>query len=293
MQELQRTQLQYISPGSFLKDQLLMNLPCFFIWLAGLWFVSFTHNGRNYHFIGWAYLTVIILFLITHGKNYYALGAYPVLFAFGAYHLEQFTSIKRKIVRFVFILVPVAIGIIFLPIALPILPPQQLANLYVMMHAEKTGALKWEDLKNHPLPQDFSDMLGWEEMAQKVTKAYIMLSDSEKQNAIIFCNNYGMAGAVSYYATKYHLPAAYSDNASFLYWLPSNINMQNFVLVSDDPDEKQHDFAKGFQSVIKVDSITNVYAREQGDYIYLFKGADENFRKFFREKIDKDKAAFK
>ena len=102
-----------------------------------------------------------------------------------------------------------------------------------------------------------------------------------------------MAGAVNYYAPKYNLPPAYSDNASFLYWMPAKPKMTNFVLVSDDPDEKQHDFAKGFKSVMKVDSVTSEYAREKGDYIYLFIGADENFQKFFEEKIAKDKAEFK
>jgi hypothetical protein len=71
------------------------------------------------------------------------------------------------------------------------------------------------------------------------------------------------------------------------------MRMKNFVLVSDDPDEKQHDFAKGFKSVAKIDSITTTYARERGDYIYLFIGADENFEKFFKDKIAKDKAEFK
>lgn len=290
MNELQQTQLQYINPLSFLSDQLLMNLPCFFIWLAGLFY---TLISKQYRFIGLAYVFVIILLLIGHGKNYYALGVYPPLFAFGAVALENFTSAIRKWMRYAFLFFVGVTGLTFLPIALPILPPQQLADLYVKMHTEKTGALKWEDLKNHPLPQDFADMLGWEEMTQKVAKAYNMLTDAEKAAATIFCNNYGMAGAVNYYAPKYKLPPAYSDNASFLYWIPENINMKNFVLVSDDPDEKQHDFAKGFQSVIKIDSVTNIYAREHGDYIYLFKGADENFRKFFRDKIAKDKAEFK
>src|SRR5262249_30495560 len=140
-----------------------------------------------------------------------------------------------------FIAFPVIVGLLFLPIALPILPPRQLADLYLKMNTKNTGALKWEDLKDHPLPQDFSDMLGWEEMAQKVAKAYNMLSIDEKANASIFCNNYGMAGAVNYYAPKYNLPPAYSDNASFLYWIPAKPKMINFVLVSDDPDEKQHD----------------------------------------------------
>ena len=99
-----------------------------------------------------------------------------------------------------------------------------------------------------------------------------------------------MAGAVNYYGPKYNLPPAHSDNASFLYWIPEALSMINFVLVSDDPHEEQHDFAKGFKSVIKVDSVTNEFAREKGDYIYLFKGADDNFQKFFREKIAADKA---
>jgi hypothetical protein len=236
---------------------------------------------------------VIILLLIGHGKNYYALGVYPVLFAFGAMELEKFTSIKRKALRYRFIIFAIVSGVYMLPIGLPIFPPKQLADTFIKLHLENTGALKWEDQKNHPLPLDFSDMLGWKEMTQKVAKAYSMLKDSEKQNVFIFCNNYGMAGAVNYYGPNYQLPQAYSDNASFLYWIPPNINIKHFILVSDDPDEKQHDFAKGFQSVTKVDSVTNFYARERGDYIYLFFGADENFRHFFKDKIAKDKAEFK
>lgn len=291
MRELQQTQLQYIDPLSFLSDQLLMNLPCFFIWIAGLLFVFFSKDS-NYRFIGFAYVFVIILLLIGHGKNYYSLGVYPVLFAFGSVALEKYTAARRKFLRYIFILVPVIIGIIFLPIALPILPPQQLAELYTKMHAEKTGALKWEDLQNHPLPQDFSDMLGWEEMAQKVASAYSTLNADEKQNTLVFCDNYGMAGAVNYYAPKYHLPTAYSDNASFLYWIPTDLKIKNIVLVTDDHHELEHDFAKDFQSITITDSVTNFFARERGDWIYVFRGANENFSDYFQKKLAADRAAF-
>jgi 4-amino-4-deoxy-L-arabinose transferase-like glycosyltransferase len=290
MRELQETQLQYISPVGFLSDQLLINLPCFFIWLTGLFYALFS---KRYRYIGLAYIFVIILLLIGRGKSYYAAGVYPVLFAFGATQLEKFTSVRRKFLRIALIAFPVAIGLLFLPIALPVFPPQQLADLYVKMNTKQTGALKWEDQQNHPLPQDFADMLGWEEIAQKTAKAYAMLNDSEKQSAIIFCDNYGMAGAVNYYAPKYHLPEAYSDNASFLYWLPVNISLKNLVLVTDDHHEKEHDFAKDFRSITIIDSVTSEFARERGDYIYLFKGADDNFQKYIKEKIAKDKAEFK
>ena len=291
MRELQRTQLQYVNPLQFLIDQLLMNFPCVFIWLAGLWSVSFLKKGKNYRFTGWAYLFVIILLLIGHGKNYYALGVYPVLFAFGSVHLEEFTTVKRKVLRPVLVIFPILCGIYFIPLSLPIFQPGKLAQFYSRTNMAKTGFLKWEDLKDHPLPQDFSDMLGWEEIAQKVANAYNQLSVQEKNDVFIFCNNYGMAGAVNYYAPKYHLPPAYSDNASFLYWLPIKKDITHMILVTDDPREQQHDWARGFQQIIKLDSVTNFYARERGDYIYLFKGADENFNRFFKEKIQKDRAA--
>ena len=293
MEELRRTQLQYVSPTSFLIDQFLMNLPCVFIWLAGLWFVLFTTKGKEYRFIGLTYLIVILLFVIGHGKNYYALGAYPLLFAFGAYHLEQFTFIKRRALRYVFIVIPILLGLIFIPVALPLFPPQKLENFYKNTGMAKTGALKWEDLRNHPLPQDFSDMLGWEEMAQKVSAAYEKLDSNEKKQVVLFCDNYGMAGAVNFYAPKYHLPMAYSDNASFLYWLPDNINFHNLILVTDDPDDMNKPFVKDFSSAVLNDSVTNKYARERGDLIITLKGANDNFNNFFKEKIAKDKAAFK
>lgn len=292
MNELQRTQLQYVNPIHFLLDQLLMNFPCVFIWIAGLWYVSFLSKGKNYRFIGWSYLFVIVLLLIGHGKNYYALGVYPVLFAFGGVHLEELTAIKRKGWRFIYVIVPILLGIYFIPLLLPVFRPDKLAHFYSKTNMAKTGLLRWEDLKDHPLPQDFSDMLGWEEMAQKMSKAYETLDSNEKKHTIIFCDNYGMAGAVSFYAKKYHLPEAYSDNASFLYWLPEGMHIDNLLLITDDKNEMQHDFVKDFSSAVVTDSVTAPFAREHGDLIILFKGGNDAFNQMFKEKIEKDKAKF-
>ncbi|TKK66388.1 glycosyltransferase family 39 protein [Ilyomonas limi] len=292
MRELQQTQLQYISPLSFLSDQLLMFAPCFFVWLAGLYYVFFSRNEKRFRFAGWAYVFVIIILLIGRGKNYYALGAYPVLLAFGAYYLEHIT-IAKKMWRYIMMVPIFILGFVFLPLLLPIYEPAKLAAFYQKMGINKTGLLKWEDLKNHPLPQDFSDMLGWEEMTKKVAAAYRSLSPAEQQQTLIFCNNYGMAGAVNYYGRKYGLPEAYSDNASFLYWLPENKPMTNLILVTEDTDELAHDYIRFFKSAQFTDSVTNVYAREYGDFIMLAKGADERFTRFFHQKIAEDKAEMK
>jgi hypothetical protein len=136
-------------------------------------------------------------------------------------------------------------------------------------------------------------MLGWEEMTQKVSTAYNQLRDIEKQHTILFCDNYGQAGAVNFYAEEYRIPHPYSDNASFLYWLPDSMHIDNIILVTDDRQEMQHDFIKDFLYAAVNDSITNVFAREQGSLIITLKGANEAFNQMFKEKIKDDKAQFK
>lgn len=290
MRVLQRTQLQYVSPAGFLTDQLLMNFPCVFIWLAGLGWLLLSPKAAPYRFIGIAYLGVIALLLLGHGKNYYALGAYPILFAFGAYYLEQITAVRFYFLRYAMVLVAIVAGYLFLPLALPIYEPNRLAALYEKRNMDKTGLLKWEDLKNHPLPQDFSDMLGWKEMAKKMGAAYQTLSDGEKKQTLVFCDNYGQAGAVNYYGPQYKLPEAYSANASFLYWMPENIQYEHLVLLTDDQQEMEHSFIKNFQSAVLFDSVTTSYSRERGSLIIILKGADTTFKKFFAEKLRKKRA---
>lgn len=288
MKELHDTQLKYVSAGSFLTDQLLMNLPCVFIWITGLLYVFFAKDKR-YRFVGFAYVFVLIILLIGHGKNYYALGAYPVLFAFGAVEIERLTAVKRKVFRYALVAFSIVLGAFLTPLLLPMFPPQELADTYTKMGSGVQGGLKWEDQKIHPLPQDFSDMLGWEEMAKKVGEAYKNLSEEERKKTIIFCDNYGMAGAVNYYAKKYNLPEVYSDNASFLYWIPDSLQYDNIIVVTDDTDELHHDFTKNFRSKAIADSIQTKFARERGDIICVFKGANDAFKDFFKKKIAADK----
>ncbi len=289
MKELQEQQLQYVPAESFLKDQLMMFFPCCMVWIAGLIFLLINRSGRPFLFVVWAYLGAISILLWFHGKNYYALGLYPVLLAFGSYAIEKWTSRRLYFLRYVISLWAIAFGLYFTIIALPIMEPASLAAFYKKMHTAKTGTLRWEDQKDHPLPQDFADMLGWEEMAQKTGAAYKTLSSEEKKQTIVFCDSYGMAGAVNFYRKKYDLPEAYSDNASFLYWLPDHISIHNLILITDDTEEMHHDFIKEFSGALLYDRITNPYAREKGDLIIILKGANDTFRKMFEEKIERDR----
>jgi 4-amino-4-deoxy-L-arabinose transferase-like glycosyltransferase len=286
MNELTSTQLQYVPPSEFIKDQILMFLPCTYIWITGFFYLIWNPKGRPFIFLCWAYLGVIVLLLWFHGKNYYALGLYPILLGYGSLAIEQWTSGRRYFLRFVFTTFTVLLGIYFIFIGLPVLAPAKLAAYYEKTHAKGKGILRWEDQQDHALPQDFADMLGWEEMVQKTAAAYHSLDGSQQSRTIIFCDNYGMAGAVNYYRKKYQLPEAYSDNASFLYWIPEPLAFNNLVLLESDPDEMKHDFVKHFSSAAVVDSVTSPYARERGTYIMLLTGADDQFRKYLADQLD-------
>ena len=295
MELLNKYQLQYVDRTGFLKDQLLMNLATVYIWGAGLLSLLWNKKLRSYQFIGFAYLSVLIILMVLHGKNYYALGAYPVLFAFGAFVIDKWYLKGRKVAIYCLLCFSVVLGLLLIPLMIPVFKPAKLAQYYKKMGAAKTGALKWEDLEDHPLPQDFADMLGWKEMAAKVQKAYNLLSNEEKQHTIIFCDNYGQAGAVDYYRNVFDLPKPLSTNASYLYWIPDrlSVNLENVVLVTDDPEEMSHPFIHQCKEAVLVDSITSPYAKEKGSLVILLKGLDDQFKQMVKVKIEKEKAIFK
>ena len=115
MHELTSTQLQYVPhPSIFSKISLLMFLPCCFIWIAGFFYLFFNKKGRPYVFLCWAYLVVIGILLWFHGKNYYTLGLYPVLFGFGSLAIENWTvRIQRIFSGMSFLLFIIVLGIYF------------------------------------------------------------------------------------------------------------------------------------------------------------------------------------
>ncbi len=95
MRELKQQQLDQVSRANFLIDQLSYNLPGLLIWVAGLYWLFFTREGKPYRFAGWAVLLVLVFLTVARGKSYYAMGVYPVLFGCGAVYLERLTGLCR------------------------------------------------------------------------------------------------------------------------------------------------------------------------------------------------------
>jgi hypothetical protein len=292
MMELQDEQLKYNSAIGFIISQLLMNLPCVFIWIAGLFFITRSEKGKPYKAFAWAYFFVIILLIVLRGKDYYALGAYPILFAFGAFYLEQLTSFYFKWTRYAMMIFSLASGIFLLPLILPIAKPEALAKYYKATGLNKTGFFKWEDLKFHPLPQDFGDMMGWKELAEKTGSAYNGLSPDQKEKTFIYCRGYFSAAALNYYRNTSKLPEVYSDNASFLFWLPDKYNINTLILVAHHFPEKDDIVFQQFGKVTIKDSMDMPLFRENGMKIILFENGNDSLNSIIERGVAKLKSQF-
>ena len=136
---------------------------------------------------------------------------------------------------------------IFIPVmelVVPILNPRQVVEKEAKF--KSIGLLRWEDGKDHALPQDFADMLGWKEMTEKTIKAYEQIPAAERSNTMILCDNYGEAGAINFYNNG-KLPPALSFGADYLTWFPEmEYQTHFFVLPVVDPT-----FAEKFNAYVK------------------------------------------
>ncbi|HNP20730.1 MAG TPA: glycosyltransferase family 39 protein [Panacibacter sp.] len=295
MKLLTEQQLSYLSRSQFFADQLIMTLPSFFIWVAGFICLVATKAGRKYFALIIIYTGIFTFLVVFKGKSYYTMGIYPPLYAFGGYYLEKLTkrvTLSNKIKRLVMPSIVVLLAIPMIPVALPFNTPEKMAPVYKALQLDHTGLLNWEDTVVHPIPQDFADMLGWRQLTQKVTNVYTRLPDSVKSSTIIFTDNYGEASAVNFFRDKKVLPEAFSDDATFLFWLPESIFSKHVLLVNFKPRPTDDWVFGHFKSVQLMDSMTQPYAREEGVKIYYYSNADDSLKYAAENAIRQEKASF-
>jgi hypothetical protein len=289
MDELRATQLKYISKTGFIKDQFLLLLPVVFVWLGGLIWLLFQ---SKYRLIAFIYLFTFLLIMLGSGKAYYTLGAYPMLVAAGGVWLERIST-TRLWLRWAAVAFILFLAIPFIPVLLPMQPPQQMAVTNKKFKLDEMGLLKWEDQQNHPLQQDFADMLGWKELSGKAEALFLSLPDTAKRNAIVYCRNYGQAGALRYYASD---PGFRSkiicDNGTFLLWIPDHLKFRHLLFVGDKMPDNDDAVFQHFQKVTTIDSVSNTFARQYGDKIILFENASDSAWQLANEGLKEMKAEF-
>ena len=226
-----------LNPVSFILDQILILNPLsVLIWLPGIIFLFFRPASKEHRALGFIWLAAFVILLINgHSKGEYLAAAYQILFAGGAVLIEIWsTAEKRGWIKFV-IAVPVIIISIFLsPFARPLLTPEKFISY------QSAIGLKPPSNEGHELvglPQFYSDMFGWEELAKDVSAVYLTLSKEEREKTYVYCSNYGKAGAIEYYRKKYPLPEVICPHNNYWYWWPKTNNYSVIIIIGGEMED--------------------------------------------------------
>ncbi|MCD0473010.1 glycosyltransferase family 39 protein [Flavobacterium sp. EDS] len=286
MKELAETQLVNMDRFDFLKKQLLYFIGSFFVLLSSLYALLFYKPFKKYRFFFASIIFTLLVFLYFKAKAYYAIGLYPIYIAFGSVYLSEILkSGWKRYLQPVFIAIPLLFFVPMYNLSFPNKSPE-----YIIKHPEgykKLGMLRWEDGKDHNLPQDYADMLGWKELASKTDSAYATIANPEK--TLILCDNYGQAGAINYY-TKKGIKAV-SFNADYINWFKLDIQYTNLIRVKEyhEKDNELAETSPYFNTSKIAGSITNKNAREYKTTIFVFTDAKTDINKRIIEEIKDSK----
>jgi hypothetical protein len=231
-------------------------------------------------------LITLTFFVYFKAKDYYAIGLYPVYIAFGAVYLESILTGWKRYLKPVAIALPI---VCFTPMYLYVFPDKSPENIAKNPKPYKIlGLLRWEDGKDHAIPQDFADMLGWKELANKVETIYSAMPNQDQ--TMILCDNYGQAGAINYYAKSPKIRAvAFHDD--YLNWFNLEQKTDNVIRIKyfQDKDDELKESSPFFETAYAADSITNPYALEHGTTIFVFKKAKVNINERIRKEIEENR----
>jgi hypothetical protein len=83
-------------------------------------------------------------------------------------------------------------------------------------------------------------MHGWGSIAATVAEVQRGLSPAERAQSIVFAHDYGVAGAIEYFARRYGLPPAYSGHNNYWLWGPPDDSARVAIIVGgDEGDHRQ------------------------------------------------------
>jgi hypothetical protein len=251
-----------LSPGAFLWQQILMMTPATMpFWLGGLYFY-FSAEGKKFRAFGWAFIFTIGFFMLAHGKNYYSAPVYPVVLGAGAVAAERLLSTEHfkarlrmqmtlRVAVFAWLFIGIAL---LLPVVLPVLP----IETYIRYQAHLPfGVPKSEHNQDAAtLPQHYADEFGWEEMVARVATLYHSLSPEEQSKTAIFASNYGEAGAIDFFGSRYGLPKAICTHQNYFLWGPRDYTGEIVIRIGKKPEDAR-DY---YESVSVAATLDNPYS---------------------------------
>ncbi|MCX6280449.1 MAG: glycosyltransferase family 39 protein [Bacteroidetes bacterium] len=282
MHALHDNQLVHVDRIAFFTDQLFIVVMAALLVIPGLLYMGFAGTMKQYRPLFLASIISLLIIAILRGKSYYTIGLFPFWIAAGGVFWE--TRLKSIVSRILLPASMILFTIPILPMGIPVYHAPKLAD-YFAGAKRTTGfdmALRWETGRIHSLPQDYADMLGWEEIAAGTAKAYSRVPD--KKSCMIYAEYYGRAGAVMVLGKKYHLPEPVCFSESFFYWFPRHpqTEIKTLIYINDELGEDIHDL---FADCRLINRVSDTLAREYGTGVWLCTNPRTSFNAFWKHRI--------
>ncbi len=160
-------------------------------------------SDRRYRALGWMFLVPLLLFFLAKGRFYYMAPAYPMLFAAGAVLWESWLARRgERAARAgrVATWSALAAGAAF--------------SALIMLPIAPINSAGWR--LTSKIHDNFTEQIGWPELAATVAEIYHALPAAERPHAAILAGNYGEAGGINLYGRPLGLPAVICGTNS--YW---------------------------------------------------------------------------
>jgi 4-amino-4-deoxy-L-arabinose transferase-like glycosyltransferase len=266
-----------LSPGMYLLQQVLMLNPVSFpFWIGGLLFYFFSRDAKNYRNFGWTFVITILIFMITHGKDYYSAPAYVMLLAAGGTATERLIAVRPKgrTVLKAACFIWLALGVLpLLPLVLPVLPIETFLRYQSKLPFEVPKTER--SFVGETLPQYYADEFPWPGMVAATARVYHSLTPEEQQRTAIFGSNYGQAAAIDFFGPQYGLPKAISGHQNYFLWGPRQYTGDIVILLGALESEAREQF----ESVTVAATLDNPYAyRYENRPILLCRGLKWNLQ---------------
>ncbi len=246
-EDLAAVQLSRVTPTSFALEQLLLVGPI--VALAGVVaLVTLVRGDPGLRAVAWATVASFVLMLLAGGKAYYIAPIWPALLGTGLGRTDAWLRSRREagrsvgrprrvegaVVRGLLWVAVVGFGAVGLPMGLPFLEPEPMARYAAALGV--TQSVTTNEGERLELPQDYADMLGWEELAAATEAVWRGLPPEERDRAVILATNYGRAGAIDWFAAD-DLPDVISPVGSYWFWGPGERPGDVVVVVGSEASE--------------------------------------------------------
>ena len=212
---LRATQLGRVTVLEFVVGQFMMLGPASILMVAGVWTLLGGRLAPTFRAAGVAAAVVFVLLLLMGGKPYYFGPMQPLFLAAGAVAIEAAASRRPWLTPAVASLL-LAGSVLLLPLGTPVLPREALARHAAALGVTSAVTTNRGDVL--PLPQDFADMIGWEDLGATVAGVYGALTPEQRARTAVVGGNYGRAGALAFFRRALGLPYPIARHGDFYAW---------------------------------------------------------------------------